>query len=197
MQICENLLISSDNIYLTSMAFYAIVNSKKEVAIVMPYREIDLATKLEVVKEYWRRQKVAPVARHYRVSRDSVYEWINMAEVGISEALRSEKDISKPTNLVRRLEEENKALRDELQEVQETNIVLSQTSHLKVSLKSGEHEIRPGQCLKCKSEQIWKNGKYEVTDRKRKDIIKGTDLVQRFICKRCGTRIYLGKKRAL
>lgn len=163
----------------------------------MPYREVDLATKCEVVKEYWRKKDVPQIVQDYDVSRRSVYDWVNIAESGISDALRSDKDTSKQINLVSKLEKEKNALMDDLREMCERYKTLSQSSQLKTSLKLEEHEIRPGQCLKCRSTEILKNGKYKVINKKRRDIIKGTDLIQRFICKKCGTRIYLSKKRAL
>lgn len=164
----------------------------------MPYREVDSATKCEVVKEYWRKRKIAPIARFYGVSRHSVYDWVRMAEVGIRDALRSEKDASKQVNLLNKLKEENSTLKSKLHNMYNINRIISQNLQLRVTLKKlEEHEIRPGQCLKCKSWEIRKNGKYEVKDKERKDIIRGTNLVQRFTCKRCGTRIYLSKKGAL
>ena len=161
----------------------------------MSYVSIPVRVKTAIVKQCWAGAKVAKVCREHGVSRRSVYYWLEDAEQAIQDALKEASDPAKQNNILAILQKDNAKLRDEMAKVRNSLKAISQKTHLRISETSPQHEVRPGLCLKCRHDEILKNGRYRVKDAQRDDVLEGTDWVQRFVCKQCGTRVYLtGKK---
>ena len=53
----------------------------------MAYREINPETKVAILRQYWAGARITHLARHYNVSRDSIYKWLYRANEGINQAL--------------------------------------------------------------------------------------------------------------
>ncbi len=160
----------------------------------MPYLIYDARTKFEIVKRVWRGEKVAPLSREYKISRDSIHRWIN----GVMESALKSLTPSTPgpkVDALRRLENENEELRSLLQSLQGKLDELSHISHLTVSSRPLP-EVRPSQCPECKGSHIVKNGTYMVKGERtsRSLITKEEGLIQRFCCRDCGANLYLVKK---
>ncbi len=161
----------------------------------MSYTEIQVHVKKAVVRQCWAGGKIAEISREYGVSRRSVYYWLEIADAGLEDVLKDEFDPTKQSSILAKLQRENAELRHEIVGMRNSIDALSQNSQLRISVKSPKHEIRPGLCLKCRNDEVLKNGKYRVKDTERDDVIEGTEFVQRFICKQCGTRVYLAGKK--
>lgn len=161
----------------------------------MSYTNIPADLKTAVVKQCMAGAKIARICREKGVSRRSVHYWLRHAERGVEDALKDESDPTKQSSVIAKLRNDNAKLREEILKVRKQVKVLSQKSHLRISHTAPQHEVRPALCLKCRHDEILKNGKYRVKNAERDDVIDGTDLVQRFICKQCGTRVYLSGKK--
>jgi len=88
----------------------------------MAYRKIDNEFKLGVVKDYWRTSKVSQTAKKYGVGRNAVYEWSDFAEKAILENFAN----LTPGKRTISLAEENKKLREQLNELLDDYHKLSQ-----------------------------------------------------------------------
>lgn len=146
--------------------------------IKMPYKEVSLDTKIDVIKDFLAGMKVAHIARKYDVSRDSVYTWKNIALDSMENALQTYQ-----TDEVDQLKSKLAKLEDEYQKLSEEYEELSQQTQLTVSTTPSQ-EVRPSQCPDCASENIIKNGSYETK----------AGVKQRFRCKDCNKRIFIVKK---
>jgi transposase-like protein len=146
--------------------------------IIMPYKEVSLDTKINVVKDYFSGMNVARIARKHNVSRDSVYTWKNAALDSMKNALQSYK-----TDTVNDLKNQLITLKEKYNKLSEDYSLLSQKSQFMVSSNSSD-EVRPIQCPECSGNHIVKNGFYETKN----------GVIQRFRCKDCNKRIYIVKK---
>ena len=164
----------------------------------MAYPGYDAKTKLEIIKQIWKGTKIAPLSRRFSISRDSIHRWINEAEEGAFKSLSPSAPGPKVDPLVH-LKEKNEHLNSLVQKLQDKLEALSQISQIIVSTKAPSSlEKRPSKCPKCGATHIWKNGTYQVkgerTSRSLRILQEGT--VQRFRCSRCGTKLYLVKKKS-
>jgi transposase-like protein len=144
----------------------------------MPYKEVSLNTKIDVVKDYFSGMKVAQIARKHKVSRDSVYTWKDTALDSMKQALKPYQ-----TNKVDELENELKNLKEKHQKLSKKYKLLTQKKRLSVATTPSQ-EIRPTQCPVCSGNNIIKNGGYETKN----------GYKQRFRCKDCNRRIFVVKK---
>ena len=144
----------------------------------MPYKEVPVETKINVVKDYFSGMKVAHIARKYKVSRDSVYTWKNVAINSMRKTLKSYQ-----TDTVNDLKNQLILLEEKYNKLSEDYKLLSQKSQLKVS-SNASNEVRPNQCPECSGNNVVKNGCYETKN----------GINQRFKCKDCNKRISIVKK---
>lgn len=143
----------------------------------MAYKTIDPELKLHVVKDFWSTGNVSKTADKYGISRNAVYDWTKLAEQTIQEAFQK----TTPGRHTVSLEEENKHLRSQIQELLDIYHKLSQD-------RTSEPIIEPMmvECPDCHSDEICKNGKVYTR-------IHG--LRQRFLCKRCSLSVYVEVKK--
>jgi len=150
----------------------------------MPYREVDTETKLDILKQYWSKdRKVTDLAKRYRVSRESIYTWAREAE----QILKDQFDKKRPgpgLNEQDALLQENQQLKQQLQHLSEDYQRLSQHSQLKPARLRTGGEVRPGACPSCGHEKVWCNGSYSTRQGQ----------TQRFTCAKCSESVYLVKK---
>jgi transposase-like protein len=143
----------------------------------MAYKIIDSGLKLHVVKNFWLSNNVSKTADKYGVSRNAVYDWTKLAEQAIQKAFQK----TTPGRRTISLEEENKHLRSQIQELLNIYHELSQD-------RSSESIIEPmiAECPTCHSSEVCKNGKVYT---------KRDGLRQRFLCRRCLFSVYVEIKK--
>ncbi len=144
----------------------------------MPYKEVSLATKMDVVKDCFSGEKVTHIAQKYNVSRESVYTWKDAALEAMENALQSYQ-----TNQANLLKNKLKNMEEKYQKLSDDYKRLTQKTQLSVS-STQSNEIRPTRCPDCSGNHIIKNGSYETQ--------KGIN--QRFRCRDCNKRIFIVKK---
>lgn len=140
--------------------------------------------KLAIVKEAWAGRKIAQIARKYRVCRDSVYTWMQMATQACLHAFGPQKRGPKFKKLVNHgeiilsLEQKVSELESEIKRISQTSQTIPSTKYAKL--------VRPDRCPHCGHSRILLNGYYPVK-------AASNELVDipRFICKRCRKRVYL------
>jgi len=140
--------------------------------------------KLDIVKEAWAGRKVAQIAKKYKVCRDSIYTWMQIATQACLQAFSPKKRGPKFKKLVTQeetilsLEEKVSELESEINRISQTSQAIPSTKYAKL--------IRPNHCPHCGHHRILLNGHYSVKTA-RGDL---TD-IPRFICKQCRKRVYL------
>lgn len=133
----------------------------------MAYKTIDPELKLQVVKDHWSTGNVSKTADKYGVSRNVVYNWTELAQQAIREIFQK----TTPGRRTVSLEEENRHLKSQLQEVLNTYYKISQEEPSKPVI-----EPMVVECPDCHSDEICKNGKVYT---------KTHGLRQRFLCRSC------------
>jgi transposase-like protein len=143
----------------------------------MSYRTIDAQQKVDAVKSFWAHEKIARIAKNLGTSRATIYAWIALAE----EAMKAAFEQTQPGPCGKTLQEENAALRDELQKVY---YVYHQSSHLESASDAGAEA--PSVCATCGSAQIRKNGTLSS---------ERQGLRQRYSCRQCSWSVYVVLKK--
>lgn len=133
--------------------------------------------KLNVVKEYWSTGNISKIANKYGISRNVVYNWSELAQQVIQEAFEK----TSPGRHTISLEEENKNLRAQLQELLNVYHELPQDKSSGVIT-----EPKVVECPDCHSDNICKNGKVYT---------KTYGFRQRFLCKSCSLSVYIEIKK--
>lgn len=139
--------------------------------------------KLAIVKEAWAGQKIAQIARKYRVCRDSIYGWMQLATSACLQAFSPQKRGPKFKNLTDKdqlltdLQEKISQLENEIKNISQNSQVIPSIQYAKL--------LRPEQCPHCGHTRILLNGYYPVKT------AEGTlNDMPRFICKKCRKRVY-------
>jgi transposase-like protein len=122
--------------------------------MIMPYREVELDTKLEILKKYWSKNvKATALARQYNVSRDSIYSWAREAEQVLIDFFQSKRP--GPTlDELEKLRLENQILKQEVLDLSDKYEKLSQYSQLRLAQSRTAGEIRPAICPHCGHDKV-------------------------------------------
>jgi len=140
--------------------------------------------KLDIVKEAWAGCKIAQITKKYKVCRDSIYTWMQMATQACLQAFSPKKRGPKFKKLVTQeeallcLEEKVSDLEIEIKRISQTSQVIPSTQYAKL--------IRPDHCPHCGHPRVLLNGSYSV-----KTASGELTDIPRFICKQCRKRVYL------
>lgn len=139
--------------------------------------------KLAIIKEAWAGHKIAQIARKYRVCRDSIYGWMQLATQACLQAFSPQKRGPKFKNLP-----DNDQVLINLQEkISQLENEIKNISHNSQSIPSIQYAklLRPEKCPYCGNARILLNGYYPVKT-------TGGSLTDmpRFICKKCRKRVY-------
>jgi transposase-like protein len=141
-------------------------------------------TKLAIVKEAWAGRKIAQIAKKYKVCRDSIYTWMQLATQACLHAFSPKKrgpkfkKLLNPEEVILSLEERVSDLENEIKRNSHNSQTIPSLKYAKL--------IRPDHCPHCGHPRILLNGYYPV---KTQD---GTFVdMPRFICKQCRKRVYL------
>ena len=150
----------------------------------MPENHPTPELKFVIVKEAWAGRKIAQISRKYRVCRDSIYIWMQMATQACLHAFSPKKrgpkfkKLLKNEEVILSLEQKVSALESEIKRLSHDSQSIPSVKYAKL--------IRPDRCPHCGHTRILLNGYYPV---------KGADGtfvdMPRFICKQCRKRVYL------
>jgi len=115
-------------------------------------------------------EKIAPIARQYNVSRQTIHTWRKLAYEAISFALSPKKVGPKPIS-------EKEVFQRTISDLQRT------IDSLRTPLATQEAKYTLGhfKCSECNNPVIWKNGFYTL---------KSGVLQQRFICSKCKIQLF-------
>ena len=150
----------------------------------MPYREVNPSIKMEILKQYWSKdRKVMNIAKQYSVSRESIYAWAKEAEKTIQDLFNKTRP-GPALDEQAKLMIENRRLKQQLQEMSDDYKNLSQNSQLQPAKLRTGGEVRPSVCPSCSHNKVWRNGFYSTNE----------GLTQRFSCAKCKASVYLVKK---
>ena len=140
--------------------------------------------KLAIVKEAWAGRKIAQVSRKYKVCRDSIYTWMQMATQACLHAFSPKKRGPKFKKVVSHgeiilfLEQKVSEIETEIKRISQTSQTIPSTKYAKL--------VRPDRCPHCDHSRILLNGYYSVKTASGEWVD-----IPRFICKRCRKRVYL------
>jgi len=149
----------------------------------MPENHPTPEVKFAIIKEAWAGRKIAQIARKYKVCRDSIYTWMQLATQACLHAFRPKKrgpkfkKLLKTKEVILSLEEKVSDLESEIKRISHDSQTVPSLKYTKL--------IRPDHCPHCGHTRILLNGSYPV---KRED---GSFVdMPRFICKQCRKRVY-------
>lgn len=145
----------------------------------MAYKVIAAQKKLEAVKKYWADGNISQISRETGASRATIYSWIAVADAAV---LNSSKD-TRPGPRSRSLQEENAALKAELQGLYNIN---HNSSHPNATARAAAPATPPQVCSACGSTQVRKNGTIPS---------KRQGMRQRYSCHQCSLSIYVVLKK--
>lgn len=132
--------------------------------------KLNLNDQIQITIKVLTGEKVAPIARHYRVSRQTIHTWCNIAYQAISQALSPKKSGPKPISEVKKLKKTIANLQKAIDSMR-----------IPLATKETKYTIGNFKCPKCNNLVIWKNG--TIT-------LKSGETQQRFICSKCKIRLY-------
>lgn len=142
----------------------------------MSFVPIDPATKTAAVKHYWRSGNLKATAEKFRVSRNAIYDWVQIAERNLETAFVG----STPGKKAPPLADQNQKLQSQLKEVLDAYHKPSQSSAAPVPT--------PARCPRCSSIALLRNGRIRS---------KRHGLLQRLWCRACNVSVYLDLKKTL
>lgn len=136
----------------------------------MSMSKLNLNDQIQITIKVLAGEKVAPIARNYKVSRQTIHTWRNIAYQAISQALSPKKVGPKPIS-------ETEKLKKTITELQRT----IDSMRIPLPTKEARYTIGNFKCPKCNNPVIWKNGIYTL---------KSGGIQQRMICSKCKIRLY-------
>src|SRR5216683_6574413 len=144
--------------------------------VFMSFVHITPATKLAAVKLYWQTGNVLKCANEYGVSRNTVYDWVRLAEQNLEKLFLESTPGRKPPTLA----EQKETLQSQLEHVLDAYHNLSQSPHpLAQDL---------ARCPNCHSTTLLRNGRVRS---------KRHGLLQRLWCRQCNASVYVDLKKTL
>ena len=153
----------------------------------MAYRNIKPNTKAQAVLDLIKGENISVVARKYKVSRSSLYAWLDIARTVLKEYFshKFSQDREKNDRLERELADRNARIKNLEKTIRDQKATLTR---LRDRLKVLKDIARPIKCEDCGCEKIYKNGFYEMTTEYLcKHLTDGDHKVkvQHFICAAC------------
>lgn len=142
----------------------------------MSFVQITPATKLAAVKLYWQTGNVKKCADEYGVSRNTLYDWVHLAEQHLESLFLESTPGRKPVTLA----EQKEALQSQLDHVLDIYHNLSQ------SPRPLAQDL--ARCPKCHSTTLLRNGRVRS---------KRHGLLQRLWCRQCNASVYVDLKKTL
>jgi uncharacterized protein YjcR len=141
----------------------------------MSYVLITPATKAAAVKHFWQTGNLRGTANKFGVSRNSIYEWVRIAEGNLEQAFRA----STPGKRTATLAEQNAKLQAQLDEVLDMYHKISQRPAPTMSL---------ARCPRCQGTKLLRNGRVRT---------KRHGFLQRLWCRACNVSVYVDVKKTL
>jgi transposase-like protein len=142
----------------------------------MSFVQITPATKLAAVKLYWQTGNVKKCADEYGVARNTLYDWVHLAEQHLESLFLESTPGRKPVTLA----EQKEALQSQLDHVLDVYHNLSQ------SPRPLAQDL--ARCPKCHSTTLLRNGRVRS---------KRHGLLQRLWCRQCNASVYVDLKKTL
>lgn len=148
----------------------------KSVKPPMSFVHISPSIKLAAVKLYWQTGNVKKSAEQFSVSRNTIYDWVRLAEQRLEGVFRE----SMPGKRAFSMDSRNQALQSQLDHVLDAYHNISQRHHpLPQNL---------ARCPKCHSTALLRNGRVRS---------KRHGLLQRLWCRQCDVSVYVDLKKTL
>ena len=141
----------------------------------MSYVSITPATKTAAVKHYWQTGNLQGTAVKFGVSRNAIYQWVQIAEHNLEQAFAA----STPGRRTATLAEQNAKLQAQLDDVLHVYHSASQRLSIAASL---------ARCPRCHSTKLLRNGRIRT---------KRDGLLQRLWCRSCNVSVYVDVKKTL
>src|SRR5215467_6326774 len=141
----------------------------------MSYVSITPATKTAAVKHYWQTGNLQGTAAKFGVSRNAVYQWVQIAEQNLEQAFAA----STPGKRTATLAEQNAKLQAQLNDVLHVYHSISQRPVPAPSL---------ARCPRCHGTKLPRHGRIRTTR---------DGLLQRFWCRACNVSVYVDIKKTL
>jgi transposase-like protein len=142
----------------------------------MSFIPIDPATKTAAVKYFWRNGNLKATAEKFKVSRNAIYDWVQIAEQNLETAFAA----STPGKKALSLADHNRKLQSQLKEVLD--------AYHKSSPSPAATPPAPASCPRCSSTALVRNGRIRS---------KRHGLLQRLWCRACNVSVYLDLKKTL
>jgi transposase-like protein len=142
----------------------------------MSFVHIRPATKIAAVKLYWQSGNIKKCADQFRVSRNTIYDWVRLAEQHLESVFLQ----STPGKRTATLTEQKEALQSQLDHVLDAYHNLSR----------GSQPLSPdlARCPHCHSTALLRNGRVRS---------KRHGLLQRLWCRQCNVSVYVDLKKTL
>ena len=142
----------------------------------MSFVPIKPATKTAAVKHFWHSGNLKATAEKFKVSRNAIYDWVQIAEQHLETAFVG----SKPGRKAPPLADQNQKLQSQLKEVLDV--------HHKTSQSTAATFPAQARCPRCSSTALLRNGRIHS---------KRHGLLQRLWCRACNVSVYLDLKKTL
>jgi transposase-like protein len=141
----------------------------------MSYVSITPATKTAAVKHYWQTGNLQGTAVKFGVSRNAIYQWVQIAEHNLEQAFAA----CTPGKRTATLAEQNAKLQAQLDDVSHEYHTVSQRRVPVASLAC---------CPRCHGTKLLRNGRIRT---------KRDGLLQRLWCRACNVSVYVDVKKTL